>query len=143
MLLRCLQWRKKLGTQCVINIYHRSRRLVHRNSLTGPMKMYSGGFAGQRPGSGACSSFFFFPRRTHQWPPERRAVQPGTSLFIFTIFLESFGERGKTGMFMKVSRWSCLPPSPYPSTLKHPLQPSLTPPPSTSAFLFSTWAMKD
>lgn len=34
----------------------------------------------------------------------------GTSLFIFTIFLESFGERGKTGMFMKVSRWFCLHP---------------------------------
>lgn len=34
----------------------------------------------------------------------------GTSLFIFTVFLESFGERGKTGMFMKVSRWSHLHP---------------------------------
>lgn len=41
----------------------------------------------------------------------------GTSLFIFTIFLESFGERGKTGMFMKVSRWSCLHPQLFFSVL--------------------------
>lgn len=41
----------------------------------------------------------------------------GTSLFIFTIFLESFGERGKTGMFMKVSRWSGLHPQLFFSVL--------------------------
>lgn len=43
-------------------------------------------------------------------PQEERSVQAGTSLFIFTVFLESFGERGKTGMFMKLSRWSHLHP---------------------------------
>lgn len=42
----------------------------------------------------------------------------GTSLFIFTIFLESFGERGKTGMFMKVSRWSALHPQLFFSVLE-------------------------
>jgi len=45
----------------------------------------------------------------HRVPQEENGAK-GTPLFIFTIFLESFGERGKTGMFMKVSRWSCSHP---------------------------------
>lgn len=76
-------------------------------------------------GQGFGVSALSFLLHMHGAPQERRNCAMGTSLFIFTIFLESFGERGKTGMFMKVSRWSRL---------------QLPPP---SAFLFSTWAMKD
>lgn len=43
-------------------------------------------------------------------PQEEKAVQRGPLFSLFTIFLESFGERGKTCMFMKVSRWSRLLP---------------------------------
>lgn len=53
----------------------------------------------------------------HPVPQGEKNFAKGTSLFIFTIFLESFGERGKTGMFMKVSRWSGLHPQLFFSVL--------------------------
>lgn len=67
-----------------------------------------------------CERFFFslfaaYARGASRGKKKNCAT--GTSLFIFTIFLESFGERGKTGMFMKVSRWSCLHPQLFFSVL--------------------------
>lgn len=63
-------------------------------------------------------SAFLFAAYAHRVPQEEeKNCAIGTSLFIFTIFLESFGERGKTGMFMKVSRWSCLHPQLFFSVL--------------------------
>lgn len=112
--------------QYVINVCHKLSRHVYSNStpLTGQLKMYfitqfsiSGRVVRRSAGLGFGVSAFLYTAYA-QGASRGKNCATGTSLFIFTIFLESFGERGKTGMFMKVSRWSRLHPQLFFSVLE-------------------------
>lgn len=111
--------------QYVINVCHKLSRHVYSNAapLTGQLKMYfitqfgiSGWIVRRSAGLGFSASAFLYAAYARGASRGKNRAT-GTSLFIFTIFLESFGERGKTGMFMKVSRWSRLHPQLFFSVL--------------------------